>query len=312
MNDETLQGLLEKRGLAWDAPQLAPFTLLRCPLCGGAHFATIEMCSVWCRCNARLEVTSIRDDSLTCVLTWRSYWPTATRYILPPVDSLHVLLNLEAVTGDPRDLAYDPRLCGGLDDWRLTGWTPSPSDIPPSYARSWDVDGDDDPWPECVSIGRVELNDTQRWHLDVVARTLSRLGVESLRESLTVLDDLKQGHGPLWVDAPLPPPRQLQEGEHYMLHHWLVERGDREQRATSAWPAWYVVRPIPEVDDLHHVEEWQVVRRAICPVCGRQVSGTMLSQVDERPHAGCRRVWDRTGWRPAPSEGDTHDALAVE
>ena len=88
MNDETLQGLLEKRGLAWDAPQLAPFTLLRCPLCGGAHFATIEMCSVWCRCNARFEVTSMRDDSLTCVLTWRSYWPTATRYIVNTHDGL--------------------------------------------------------------------------------------------------------------------------------------------------------------------------------------------------------------------------------
>jgi hypothetical protein len=345
--NDRIQAVLAEMGLALDReyPAPAPFNIIRCPLCGGTDFVTIEMSSVWCRCNARFEVTAMREGSFTCVLTWRDYWPTATRYILPMVEGLRLLLNLEAVRGDPRDLAYDPALCGGFDacqpgspwltgdddvglrpglhkcrvlglyDWRFWGRAPSPADIS-WFHKSWDIDGDDDPWPQCACVRRVELNETERWHLEIAALALSRLDVESLRETVAVLDDLKgnMGHNPIWVDAPLPPVSCLQDGEYYMLHHWLTECDDRGQRATCAWPIWYVVKPVPRVDDLNHVEEWQVVRGDVCPVCGHQVAEETLAQVDEPSHAGCRGVWDKTSWQPVSSEAEevAHEKTAIE
>jgi hypothetical protein len=75
-----------------------------------------------------------------------------------------------------------------------------------------------------------------------------------------------------------------------------------------------VVKPVPGVDDLNHVEEWQVVRRDVCPACGHQVAEGMLTQVDEPSHAGCRRVWDKTGWRPVLPEAEevAHEKTAIE
>jgi hypothetical protein len=192
----------------------------------------------------------------------------------------------------------------GLYDWRLVGWAPCLADISRFYVQSWDIDGDDDPWPQCACVRRVELNETERRRL------------ESLRETVAVLDDLRgnRRRDSIWVDAPLPPASRLQDGEYYMLHHWLVECDDRGQRATCAWPAWYVVRPVPAADDLNHVEAWQVVRRDVCPVCGHQVADATLAQVDEPSHAGCRRVWDKTGWRPVSSEAEegAHEKTAIE
>jgi hypothetical protein len=72
----------------------------------------------------------------------------------------------------------------------------------------------------------------------------------------------------------------------------------RDYSFEYACPAWYVARPV--LDD-GYIEGWDVVRRDVCPVCGRQVRPEDLAAEGDRwkiPHGYCRDTWQEAGWQP--------------
>jgi hypothetical protein len=159
-------------------PGLPPFALIKCPLCGGTEFASVEMASAWCeRCNAQFYLRMTGGDPGWVVdVTWRHVRFLEVRYIMPQADSLTLHMVLKD-SGNPRDLRHDPeRACGWwraqgkckpdapyltgpdhdlrpglhicrigtLYGWKLTGLVPTPREV--KDARGWTIDGDGWPW----------------------------------------------------------------------------------------------------------------------------------------------------------------------
>ncbi len=100
-------------------------------------------------------------------------------------------------------------------------------------------------------------------------------------------------------------------GERYLLHHWLVTYDD-EFHYYSAWPVWYVVKPVlgQERHNTRPIEGWKIVRQDICPCCTTAVTpvdmGANVKAVakDIKPdwrnkwgHDHCRKIWRAGKWK---------------
>jgi hypothetical protein len=100
--------------------------------------------------------------------------------------------------------------------------------------------------------------------------------------------------------SPWPQRKELAEGEKYLLHRWLLEKG-RPDELVTAIPVWLVVTAATEDK---HARRWRVVRDNICIRCGRPVTaGDMAPGAGQAPartvtHSYCRESWQTHGWRP--------------
>jgi hypothetical protein len=326
------QALLEDMGidLRCEQPGLPPFALIQCPLCGSIEFVSIELASAWCQsCNARFVVYSTSGDpGFCCACYWESYDPMATRYIMPRVESLHLYMVLKN-SGNPRDMSYDAGgVCGWRDDcrpdaigltdggdatlrpglhacrvgdvyeWSLAGRIPSPGELG-LHTPGWQIEGQS--WPWSAARRRLDLEQGERLHLEAAAAALrAHPQSQALLATAAALEKLEAREPePYIFMQSLPPRAELAEGEYYLLHRWLVDP-DETYRSASAWPVWLVVQPVTDPES--RVTGWEVVRRDVCPRCARRVRPEDLAAEGEPhriPHAGCRKVWERTGWRPA-------------
>jgi len=308
---------------------LPPFALIKCPLCGGTEFTSSDGAAVWCdRCNARFFVRSTAGDPGFVVdCTWEHYNPGAARYILPPGTTLYLCLCLKD-SADPRDgerCAYcqdagpGPDLTGidhslrpglhrcrvgTLYGWDLCGQPPTPADCGRD-GWSWSIDGAS--WPACATVRALPLTSEERYTLTYAADELARSAqpgvlAAALSEWAATLRELAElrGRPPHIFKGEIPPVSALEEGEHYLLHHWvLTKTPSRWGESESAWPVWYVVRPGLD-ESARHIAGWAVVRKDICPACARRASPGDLLVTGEKwqvPHGLCRDVW-AAGWQP--------------
>jgi hypothetical protein len=101
--------------------------------------------------------------------------------------------------------------------------------------------------------------------------------------------------------SPWPQRTELADGEKYLLHRWLLEKG-RPDELVMATPVWLVVTAATEDK---HARRWRVVRDNICIRCGRPVTVADLAhgsgQAPARTvtHSYCRDSWQSHNWRPA-------------
>jgi hypothetical protein len=318
--------LAEELGVTLErlCPGLPPFALIKCPLCGGAEFGSVEMASAWCeRCNAQFYLRMTAGDPGWVVdVTWRYVRFLEVRYVMPEVESLTLHMVLKD-SGDPRDLRHEPEggcswwsaqgrckpdalyltgpdhdlrpglhMCriGTLYGWKLTGAIPTPREV--KDAQGWTIDGDW--WPWSATLQRKVLDQHESGKVRQAITALQRLDDPRLEEAINALARLVQvdkgNDDPvIWVES-LPPLTQLGEGERYLLHHWLIHHGT--SGFGSAWPVWYVVRP--EIED-NRLVGWQVVRRDVCPRCGHRV---IPGQPNDH-HSYCQTLWSETSWEPA-------------
>ena len=315
--------LSEDYGLSFAAMcrALPPFALIRCPLCAGSSFTTVDFASAWCdRCNANFFVRATAGDPGFVVdVQWEYYDMAAAQYILPRTGKLRSTLVLKDSL-DPRDFdttdcdetcqAQSPRLTDGssglraglhqckigtLYDWRrIYGEVPRPEDL--DGGPIWTIDGQD--WPAAATMRVLPFSLTERQVLEGARYQLGK----SMLHAVEVLPSLLQSRSasPAVFSAILPDIRQLREGERYLLHHWLVLRKEGGYSAVEvALPVWYVV--IPQWRE-RSLTGWRVVRKNICPNCGEPVKDSqVLSELENRwddPHRECRELWTRTQWQP--------------
>ena len=320
-------------GLSFAAmcPSLPPFALIRCPLCAGTTFTTVDFASAWCdRCNANFFVRSTAGDPGFVVdVQWEYYDMAAAQYILPRTRKLRATLVLKDSL-DPRDLdtadcdeacqAGSLRLTDGasglraglhqckvgtLYDWRrIYGKVPGPEDL--DGGPVWTIDGQD--WPACTTVRVLPLSITERQVLDGARYQLGK----SMPHTVDLLQSLLQSRSaaPAVFSAILPDTKQLQEGERYLLHHWLLLREERSYSATEvALPVWYVVTPQWRDRTL---TGWRVVRKNICPNCGAPVEAGPPQEEPGKgwngPHGECYETWTRIGWHPQYGEGTASGA----
>lgn len=295
-------------------PTLPPFALIRCPLCGSTSFTTVDLASAWCdRCNAQFLVRATAGDPGFVVdCTWPYYDPAAAWYILPRTRTLQATLVLKN-SGDPRDLrrADCGEACkngalpltdstsglraglhaykiGTLYDWRtIYGTVPQMVDLEEN--EGWEIDGQS--WPRSATARVLPLRLEERQALEGAREALQ----DSLPETAGAIQTLlaAPARSPSVRAALLPDPRDLEEGERYLLHHWVY--GPQNLEAASeiaALPVWYVVTPRWAGQRL---AGWEVVQKNICPQCARPVAAEAAP--GSEVHADCRATWEKTGWR---------------
>jgi hypothetical protein len=311
-----------------EQPGLAPFALIKCPLCGGADFVSVDLASVWCDgCNAQFRVRATAGDPGFVVdCFWDSYSFASAWYVMPRVTSLYMCLVLKD-SGDPRDMRHDPEgACGRasregacrpdalnltgegiglrpglhacrigtLYDWKLAGAIPTPG-MAGDASAGWEIDGQ--MWPRCASLHRRVLDREGGAHLDRAIDAL-RLDVRKWENTIAILERvgrLSRGEPDpyLWIGQ-LPASSLLGEGEKYLLHHWLLLHPDPKGNYQAACPAWYVVKPIYRD---HYLDGWEVVGKDICPRCLRRVRADAPDA-----HQDCRAFWEKMGWAPSGVE----------
>ena len=336
--------ILQDWGIALETQcqRLPPFALIKCPLCSGAVFTSLDLASAWCdRCNARFTVRpTAGDPGFVVDARWSHYSFLSARYIMPRSNSLYLCLVLKDSL-DPRDMTHDPDgacwsaaregrchpdapwltdgdvglrpglhrcMVGTLYDWDLHGRVPTPEELSEGCWPGWEIDGQW--WPHCATVRALRLEMDERRCLEGAA---ARLGRDHHPVSANLLAQLARigRRPPLLFQVRLPPISALQEDEYYLLHHWAVAEAEH-CRDRQAWPVWYVVRPV--VDERGHVDGWDLVRRDICPKCNQPVQPDDLAAEKNQwdiPHGSCRDVWGKTGWRPQFNEVDVGE-LSIE
>ena len=343
----TLEGaLLQDHGIALEAQcrHLPPFALIKCPLCGGAEFTSLDLASAWCdRCNVQFTVRpTAGDPGFVVDARWSHYSYLSAKYILPRTRSLYLCLVLKDSL-DPRDMTHDPdggcwsaaregkcrpdapwltgdnvglrpglHSCnvGTLYDWDVHGRVPMPGDLREDRWSGWKIDGQW--WPNCATVRALELETDERRCLEQAAAQLGRDHYPVSGDLLGQLARISK-EPPVVFQLSLPPMSALQEGdaEAYLLHHWVTAE-TKPYLGEQAWPVWYVVRPV--ADEHGRVGEWEVVRRDICPRCNKPTRPEDLVAEGEGwdvPHGYCRDVWQKTGWQPQFNEVDVGE-LAEE
>lgn len=302
--------------------ELPPFALIQCPLCHGTSFTTVDLASAWCdRCNANFHVRSTAGDpGFVIDVTWVQYNPLAARYVLPRTDKLLSTLVLKD-SRDPRDMNREhcSRECqagpiqltdgrsglrpglhrcqiGTLYDWRrLYGLVPNLDEL--HGAWEWEIDGQG--WPASATLRTLPLAYSERRALELAESILHKEHPGVAGEIKDILQVRMQS--PSVFEAVLPDICNLQEGEHYLLHHWLTMlSGNPAEGFVTALPVWYVVTPV--IED-RYLTGWTVVRKDICPWCGEPVSPEDAAAGEECrnrwdiPHGNCHDIWEKTGWR---------------
>jgi hypothetical protein len=332
------EAIYEDLGLTLECeqPGVPPFGLVRCPVCGHFEFASLDLATVYCQaCLGTFRIRSTAGDPgfvLDCFV--QHVHLLAARYLIPKVDCLSFHMVWKG-GGDARDLRHDPEgVCRsaarqgkckpeapwltGEDaptlrpalhacyvdtvyPWQLSGEIPTPRMV--RHLGMWQVDGQ--LWPRCASLERRVLDVWEARRVRRAAGVLRRLEDREAQEAAHLLDRLSaipQGAAEpvVWIRQ-FPPLSELGPGEQYMLHHWLLQPGTPDSTHSMAHPAWYVVKAVLQAGRL---ETWQVVRKDICPACGRRV----LPGQEQEKHARCQEVWAETGWQPPAGKNQADDA----
>ncbi|MEZ4641623.1 MAG: hypothetical protein R3E31_02600 [Chloroflexota bacterium] len=202
---------------------------------------------------------------------------------------------------------------GDVYNWSFYG------QVPTVYSYEWHghhtllwPDGREEAWPRSafVTVSGFSWEDKQKAvGAAALLATCTPAGYGANFGSLRYRDELAAFLNE-WAAQPSQPPSvahrgvwprrsQLQDGERYLLHRWLVQR-EKEDWVTAA-PVWLVVRDAAREK---YAQRWAVVRDNICPQCGRSASQEeWASQVNEKrpwdtPHGYCRALWTRHNWRP--------------
>lgn len=293
--------ILQDWGIALETQcrRLPPFALIKCPLCSGTEFTSLDLASAWCdRCNTQFTVRpTAGDPGFVVDARWSHYSYLSARYFMPRSDSLYLCLVLKDSL-DPRDMTHDPdgacwsaaqeRKCrpdvpwltdgdvglrpglhrcmvGTLYDWDLHGRIPTPEDLGEGRWSGWKID--DRWWPQCATVRALRLETDERRYLEQAA---AQLGRDHYPASADLLGQLARigRQPPMLFQIRLPPIHALQEGAYYLLHHWVMVETEH-YRDRQAWPVWYVVRPV--TGEHGRIEEWDVLRRDICPRCRKPV-----------------------------------------
>ncbi|MCQ3972412.1 MAG: hypothetical protein DPW09_03075 [Anaerolineae bacterium] len=303
--------------------RLPPFALIKCPLCGGTEFTSLDFASVWCnRCNARYQSRyTAGDPGFVVDCSWEHYHYGPARYLLPRSPSLGLYLVLKN-SADPREMSHpngtwaeqpgctpeQPRLTGddlglrpGLHacnigdwyDWSLSGWAPTHVEYDHTDSTIWQIDGE--LWPGCAYVLISDLNYDERQTLELLAHTLQPISDPALpvdweKNAAQLLINLIGRHSrkPIIAHrASLPPQSELAEDERYLLYRWLVYV-EPDYHDPVAYPVWYVVKPIPGPAQLcgRPIEAWEVMRRDICPACTQRVRPEELAVHVEATNQG--------------------------
>ena len=319
--------------------RLAPFKLIQCPLCGGTEFTTVDLASAWCdRCNTRFQVRqTCGDPGFVVDAEWSMGSWREARYVMPKTESMSLYMVMKHGGGDPLDLTYSRRGCqddcrpdaialtdgsdgtlrmglhrchiGDVYEWGIQGRPPAPEQVYREQLYVTKIDGRC--WPESATLRTLALSVDERHALRNAAAAVRGKWV-GLAEELDRLAD-RPASPPMINPCHkyLPPLSALKPGEQYLLHRWLVTQheaiGQAGYRYQVAWPIWYVVKPLP--DPQYYRDEWEVIRRDICPVCGGQVLPEHVTATsDTGPHHWCRQSWKELGWtlpdEPVVEEGE--------
>ena len=298
---------------------LPPFALIRCPLCGGTDFTTCDLASVWCdKCNAQFSARPTSGDPGFVVdVHWEHYSMGSAVYLLPPVRTLIGTLVLKD-SNNPRDMSVNGCDCkegevrltdqstglrpglhecniGTLYDWRkVYGQVPRPEDLSHS-STSWTVDGVQ--WPQSATERVLSLSYGERSYLDIANYWLDKQ-YENVKNGLAALSKIRSTQLDVF-EARFPDAAELGKDERYLLHHWVtIKKNSSSGDYELAVPVWYVVTPV--VED-RWIKGWNVVRKDICPVCGKRILPEHLNEGQYKhsyddPHHGCRESWASMTW----------------
>lgn len=306
----------------------APFRLIKCPLCWGTEFASVDFAQVWCNtCNANFTVRhTAGDPGFVVDCTWEHYSGRHAHYLLPRTTDLCLTLVLKD-SGDPSDFTHgnacwrddcmpeqlaltgpDSALRPGLHacnvgtlyGWSLSGRVPAHYD----YNRHGNAtllwpDGREESWPETAFVRTSHLAHDEQRNLEQVVWELEKLvgddSADYRQDQLqTVKGLLARPIVPPHIAyrAPFPDAGLLHEGEKYLLRHWALKKDER-YRLVCAYPVWLVVKAADS-----DVGGWRVVRDNLCPRCGYGVLAEHLAGDDDWSHRWCRELWDDIGWEP--------------
>ncbi|MCL4294217.1 MAG: hypothetical protein KJ077_00735 [Anaerolineae bacterium] len=299
------QAILEDWGVQIEhIDHLPPFGLIKCPLCGGTEFVSVDFAAVYCSsCNTSFSVRhTAGDPGFVVDGSPRHTWLGATRYLIPRSGNLLLYMvykngsdprqkpagkNLSSehlAQTDPTHTSLRPGLytyhIGDLYEWKLSGLVPTLQELDQDSTSgyTWKIEGEW--WPLSAYVRVSGLTDHQKAVLEGHLRHL--LSQEAKDETLTeVITELVHQRasrriGVHFNSEGLPPLKDLTENQRYLLHHWLVcTTGNSPYTLTAAYPVWYMVEPIlsEEADPVGHyrIEGWEVIGRDLCPVCHRPV-----------------------------------------
>lgn len=304
-----LDDWMEEKGLELDTVynDVPPFSVIKCPLCGGTRFISMANSAVWCgQCNAKFSVRyTAGDPGFVVDCTWESYWWGGAKYILPRCSTLVMTMVLKD-TGDPRDMDTSDCGCdpenmnltdgssslrpglhscnvGTLYDWNLYG--SSGGDIKQN-STSLKLDNGED-WREPAGVRRyLDLSYDEKSTVRYARYSLKLLMPHvdddltktSLVNTLEELDAISERGKPgpvIKCFNTLPPMDALKKGEKYMLHHWVTDTDEKAPYREWALPVWWVVQPEIETgrdDRQRYTDNLKVIRNNICITCGNPVT----------------------------------------
>lgn len=314
-----------------------PFKLIKCPLCWGTDFTSVDFAQVWCdTCHATFTVRHTAGDPGWVIETWFSTTlSNASRYLLPRTTDLWLTLVLKdsgdlldlthedhcwrddctpgqlALTGTDSALRPGLHACnvGTLYEWSLGGRVPAHYDYNRhGYQTLQWPDGREEAWPETAFLRTSSLTHDERRDLEQVVRELEK-GVDEgyleYKEGIlgTVRGLLDRPVSPPLVAhrVPFPDAGRLNDGEKYLLHHWLLKR-EEQYHLVFAYPVWLVVRAADG-----DTGNWLVVQDSLCPQCSHEVRREHLTGSGDdalrrsgghRSHRWCHELWEETGWTP--------------
>ncbi|GIK40475.1 MAG: hypothetical protein BroJett011_43080 [Chloroflexota bacterium] len=261
-----------------------PFKLIKCPLCGGTEFTSLDFASVWCEtCSTSFRVRHTAGDPGFCVDAdfYSSHWGNAL-YLLPKSEYLTLYMVFKN-SSDPYDLSHTdwkwakqagctpdklkltdethPSLRPGLHacklgdiyDWKFDGVAPTvlENSNSSSYSWGWKVEGEW--WPACAYVPVSGLDSSDQQALANLANALARLDdtaspVIPLNQAVELLEKiarLPSTRVPVYPMTELPPLTALnREQDERYMLHHWLIFREEVSRPLYAYPIWLIVKPV--------------------------------------------------------------------
>lgn len=276
----SLPEMLGDYGLGFDTvSRLRPFTLIRCPMCGGTSFTSLDLAGVWCdRCNTSFDTRSTAGDPGVVVdVDLSHYWPLNARYIVPKSLGLSMVIKDFGYSGHPEGPCGE-RCCNVTD--------PEPGEARDNgYRLARGIRAD---------VNRCGLQ-VYDWSMGGYLEPENRGGVHSL--SLIIEDGEEEREVDLWDrlyalesvrSNRLPPLEWLDDGDIEEQEWWYLADGlPYVSSERKGWyPVWWKVRARVEQPrmGMKKVVAWEVTDRSLCPKC--------LRPAGERDHSYCQEKID--------------------
>jgi hypothetical protein len=280
---KALSELVAEKGLHLSTvSRLDPFTLIRCPMCGGVDFLTLDLASVWCdRCNVRFQTRSTAGDPGVVVDGYlENYDSVRARYIVPCSLMLTIVLKDFGYSGHPQGACGE--YCANVEDGP-PGRDESRRDRTPPGLRPGTQPCGLEVYDWSL-YGTPEMDD-RYCHPDLlIVEEDGQTEDVSLRDRVYDLGSVHSNR--------LPSLDLLADGELEEREWWyLVDGIPHEPGQSRGWyPIWWKVGAVTEKRSHGGVcvKSWRVVDRTLCPVC--------LQPAEARDHDYCD--WDELGWRP--------------